>query len=114
MADRLAWPSPADRLEHAGGILTLESPLEARDTLCPLSQACAVQPQLAPGFRPDHWVGEEPTVLLEEADHLSVLHERLHVTRERLRSRLRLRGGARGDDHQGAQAQYQGFQTMTS
>ncbi len=114
VADRLAWTGLADRLERAGRMLALESRLQARDTRCPFPQARTVQLQLAAGLWPDGGVGEEPPVLLEEADHLPVLLERLHVARERLRGRLRLRCGARGDDHQGAQTQYQGFQTMTS
>ena len=70
-----------------------------------------MEAKLTPGLRAYDGIGEEPFVAFEEPDHLPVLLERVDVTRQRLGCRLCLCGGSDDHDHQGTQAQQQGFQT---
>ena len=114
VADGRPRAGPAERLQRARGALSHEAGLQPRGGGGVPRQARTVETQLSTRLRADDRVGQQPGVLLEEPDHSPVLLERLHMTRERLRRRLRLGGRAERDDHQGTQTQHQGFQTSTS
>ena len=114
VADRLPRRRLLQDLQAAGRLLA--SQLDAKPCGMPLvpRQARPMETELAAGCLAHAWIFEQPRMALEEPDHLLVLLHRPHVALERLRRRLRLRGSAGGDDHQGAQAHHQGFQTLTS